>query len=112
MPARRSVTTTGPSEPVTVWVLALPAAVPRSARAGTVMPSAPPVISTVTGVPAVVTADAGTARARTPAPPTNNEAAVAIIIFRILLTPDGVSYRAENLPVMASYHLNEDSKNQ
>src|SRR5579859_6668287 len=99
-PARRSLTTTGPSEPVTVWALELPDAVPRLTDAtGAPMPSAPPVISTVTGV---VAAEAGTARASTPAPPINSAVAVAIIVFRILLTPDGVFRRAENLPLMPS----------
>src|ERR1700683_363233 len=98
-PARRSLTTTRPSEPVTVWALELPDAVPRLTEAtGALMPSAPPVTCTVTGV---VAADAGTARASTPAPPMNSAAAEAIIIFRISLTPDGVFDRAENLPSMS-----------
>src|SRR5580704_13393198 len=100
MPARRSVTRTGPSEPVTVWALELPDAVPRlTGPAGAPMPSPPPVTCTVTGV---VAAEAGTARASTPAPPMNNAVAVAIVILRILLTPDGVFRRAENLPAMPS----------
>src|SRR5579872_7511091 len=89
-PARRSVTRTVPSGAVTVWALALPDAPRGTVAVGALMPSAPPVITIVTGVPGAVAAEAGTARASTPAPPMNSAVAVAIIVFRILLTPDGV----------------------